>query len=222
MKKPKKNRVLRLMCIVLLFTLISTCMMTGTLAKYVTVGSGSDTARVAKWGVLVDAATSASGLFSTTYATHDSDYGGALSVISSSTDKVVAPGTNGSITGFSITGTPEVACRITVDVDASSVLTGWTLASGAAYEPIVWTLSNGGTPLSTATNVDFATLLTELGNISVDVAPNTNLASVTGFDYEISWNWPFVGNDANDTYLGDLTAAPTITLAFDITVTQID
>ena len=102
MKKTKKNHALRLMCIILLFTLISTCMMTGTLAKYVTEGSGSDTARVAMWGVTVNAASAANGLFSTTYATDDSTYGGALSVNSSSTDKVVAPGTGGSITGFTI------------------------------------------------------------------------------------------------------------------------
>ena len=51
----KKNRMMRLASILLVATLMSTCTISGTFAKYVTTASGSDTARVAKWGVTVTA-----------------------------------------------------------------------------------------------------------------------------------------------------------------------
>ena len=223
MKKRKKNRVLRLLFIVLLFTLISTCMMTGTLAKYVTEGSGYDSARVARWGVVVNASSPGSGLFSTTYAKTDSTYAGTVTVDSTLTngDNLVAPGTEGELTGFSITGTPEVACRITVSVDATqTVFTGW-----GSYEPILWTLSEGGVPVTGVSDVSFGTLHTALNAISIDVPPGTDLSTLTGFDYVISWKWPFSVSDAydvEDTALGNATTPPEIALAFDITVTQID
>ena len=49
----KKTKVMRLLSLLLVMTLISTCAISGTFAKYVTRASGEDQARVAKWGVLV-------------------------------------------------------------------------------------------------------------------------------------------------------------------------
>ena len=222
MEKVKKNRVLRFAFIALMFTLVSGILMMGTLAKYVTTGSGSDTARVAKWGVAVDA-SSADGLFKTEYAKDDSSYTlTANSVVAAS--KVVAPGTSGTLTDVAITGTPEVACRIAFNVDATnSVLAGWVDSNGVAYEPIVWTLTGPSGVI--ATDGTFADLLAKLNAVSVDVAPGTDLSTVGMGSYVIGWSWPFStssANDVNDTFLGNLTTAPTITLAFDVTVTQID
>ena len=224
MKKTRKNRILRLMWIVLLFTLISTCMMTGTLAKYVTEGSGYDTARVAAWGVEINAGLPVGGLFSDTYDADDATYTLTQESVISAGGNVVAPGTEGVMSGFAITGTPEVACRITVDVNTTtSVLSGWLDASGtAAYEPIEWTLVNGSTPI--VSGGTFAQLVSALNAISFDVPPNVNLAGA-GIDYAISWEWPFstsATNDDNDTNLGNLATPPTVTLDFDIIVTQIN
>ena len=47
----KKNKLMRAASILLVATLISTCAISGTFAKYVTTGSATNTARVAKWGV---------------------------------------------------------------------------------------------------------------------------------------------------------------------------
>ena len=46
----KKNRMLRLASALLILTLLTTSVIGGTFAKYVSTGSVSDTARVAKWG----------------------------------------------------------------------------------------------------------------------------------------------------------------------------
>lgn len=118
----KKNTMMRLASGLLVAVLLSTCAISGTFAKYVTSDAASDTARVAKFGVVVTASGS---LFDTTYKTSantpgagvaDTD-GIVLSVTSSDTDKLVAPGTkNNTGLTFAITGTPEVDVKIDVVV----------------------------------------------------------------------------------------------------------
>lgn len=99
----RKNKMMRLASMLLVLTLLSTCMISGTFAKYVTTATGSDSARVAKWGIKMDGDGKA--LFADTYgATVKSDNG----------DDVVAPGTNGSYI-YSVFGTPETAYEITFE-----------------------------------------------------------------------------------------------------------
>ena len=116
----KKTKVMRLLSLLLVMTLISTCAISGTFAKYVTKAEGQDQARVAKWGVLVsvDGTT-----FAEKYATTDAAYkadGGENSVVSSvEGEQVVAPGTNSEQAGgklvATVKGTPEVAARYTLE-----------------------------------------------------------------------------------------------------------
>ena len=51
----KKNWTLRAAVLMLALVLITSCFVGGTFAKYVTGGSGTDSARVAKFGVTVTA-----------------------------------------------------------------------------------------------------------------------------------------------------------------------
>ena len=60
-----KNKMMRAASILLVAVLLSTCAISGTFAKYVTTASGTDTARVAKWGVVI---TANGNLFNKTYA----------------------------------------------------------------------------------------------------------------------------------------------------------
>lgn len=218
MKKTKKNATLRIAVVLLAVTLLSTGLLGGTLAKYVTAGTTYDTARVAKWGVTITA-DSTDELFKTTYATTDTSYTGDLTV--SATTEVLAPGTSGKAVGFTIAGTPEVASRLSFTVnETDSKLTGWTDGTDP-YEPVKWTLTVGG--VKKVEGGTFTALIAGLKAQTADFAPNTDLAS--GLSYEISWEWPFStseANDAKDTYLGDLATAPTVTLDFGITITQID
>jgi len=228
MQKTKKNWALRLMVLVLAFTLISTCLVGSALAKYVTTSSGSDTARVAKWGVTVSATNS--GLFSWTYVKHSTSHPTLTTnsvIAANGVDNVVAPGTSGTAGGFSVTGTPEVACEVKIVIDkTNSKIENWTVAAGAVYEPIIWSLN--GTMVGTSGT--FAELLAELSDTVIICPAGTDLSTL-GLGLGISWSWPFYvsgTNDTNDTYLGNKAAGtvaggiPTITLVYDVVVTQID
>lgn len=47
----KKNKFMRIASVLLIVTLLSTSVISGTFAKYTTEAEGSDSATVAKWGV---------------------------------------------------------------------------------------------------------------------------------------------------------------------------
>ena len=51
----KKTKLMRAALLLLVLTLITSCFVGGTFAKYTTSEKGSDTARVAKWGVEITA-----------------------------------------------------------------------------------------------------------------------------------------------------------------------
>ena len=107
----RKNHTLKLAGILLALVLVTSCFVGGTFAKYVTEGTGSDSARVAKFGVKVTANGST---FANAYATDDNTVTGiANSVVSSEeTKNVVAPGTSGNMVSMTLAGTPEVAVNV--------------------------------------------------------------------------------------------------------------
>ena len=212
----KKNRFIKLASGLLVLCLMTTCVIGATLAKYTTAKDTQDSARVAKWGVRISAA--ANSAFKTEYDKDDDSYTkGAVTVKSSSTpaDKVVAPGTSGSAAQFSISGTPEVAVRLsfamTVVNEVKLTAGTYTNTDGATvtlagdYMPVKFTLSDGSTDLATGTLGQIADYL---NTHPVDYAPGTNL-STTVPTYTLSWAWAFnVSTDADkaDSILGDLAA----------------
>ena len=243
----KKNRMMRVASALLVAVLLSTCAISGTFAKYVTTAGANDTARVAKWGVSVSTTGS---LFSTQYAndgTIEKDKSGsdiAMTVVSSSTDNVVAPGTaNATGLAFAITGTPEVAVNISFNITGvqdvllpAGTYLDYTTGNNTTdnftlddnYYPIVYSLKKGSTEVATGTMADIETYL---DGIEGNYAANTNLSTTFG-NYTLTWEWVF-GDDANnkaDTFLGQLaagsataTGASTTTSAtIEITVAQID
>lgn len=134
----KKNRMLRLASALLILTLLTTSVIGGTFAKYVSTGSVSDTARVAKWGVEIKTSGT---LYSDAYAVAkekddnsnlpatwvESDTSKALSVASQKTDdkteNIVAPGTKsyGEGLSFAISGKPEVAVTVSAKITAEDI-----------------------------------------------------------------------------------------------------
>lgn len=209
----KKNRFIKLASGLLVLCLMTTCVIGATLAKYTTAKDTQDSARVAKWGVRISAA--ANSVFDTKYNTDDAGYAGTLSVQSSTTENVVAPGTTGNAAQFSITGTPEVAVRLSfkmtdvkeVKLTAGTYVNtdGATVTLAGDYMPVVFKLNDGSTDIATGTLDNIATFLS---TYTVDYAPNTNL-STTVPTYTLSWAWAFdVSTDADkaDSILGDLAA----------------
>lgn len=112
-----KNKLTRIMSVLMVFTMISTSAISGTFAKYTTGAAGEDAARVAKWGVVL---TMDSDLFAEEYETDDAEAEMEMSVVSSNGDKLVAPGTSGDTFRATVKGTPEVATRFKLQIPA-----GW-------------------------------------------------------------------------------------------------
>ena len=88
-----KNKAMRIAAGAGVTTLLTMSVISGSFAKYITSGTGTDSARAAKFGVTV---TANGTMFASEYATDDEAVGTiAKSVISSGgeDDHVVAPGT---------------------------------------------------------------------------------------------------------------------------------
>ena len=104
----KKNRMMRLASVLLVLVLLSTSVISGTFAKYVTTATANDTARVAKWGITMD--TDNTGTFVATYSSNGQE---TVHGKNSENDAdVVAPGTSGTAT-YVVSGTPETDYVIT-------------------------------------------------------------------------------------------------------------
>jgi len=237
----KKHWTLRAAGLLFALVLITSCFVGGTFAKYVTSKSASDIARVARFGVVIEAHDNTA--FKTTY---DTDTAGISSVVTSTTDSLVAPGTGEDNTAtLSITGKPEVAVHVALSMTGTDVVLNKgkypdlttpdpkdTFTLNEPYYPVVFTLKQNGTKLASGTIND---INAELGKLSEDCAPGTDLGTVAG-TYTLSWEWKFEGgNDQADTLLGTLATSatavpgvgvgnysPSVHLELTATVTQID
>ena len=237
MTTSKKNWALRTAGIMLVLVLATSCFVGGTFAKYVTSGNGADSARVAKFGVEV---TGDPTLFSTQYEKHDNTFiAEANTVVSSNTDKLVAPGTNGDMAEFTVTGTPEVAVRVAYTVNNFKLENWYTDDAGNdEYCPLVFTVNTkeykiGGTDLDGAaitTIAELETAVTKAIEATTNDYPANTSLSAAGNNLNVSWKWDFstsADNDVKDTALGDKAAkdvanAGSVALGVAVTVTQID
>ncbi len=251
----KKNKMMRLASSLLVAVLLTSSVISGTFAKYVTSDSATDTARVAKWGVTVEAKGD---LFANTYFDKNNGNGPdflntgtetTLSVVSS--DKVVAPGTeNDTGLTFTITGTPEVDVKFTVEMTGTDYVylaQADNLPDYTTYPVDTFNLSDAYEPIKFFIAVDGATIM-EDGNPKA--YSYTGLQAYFNSDerdeafdagetidttYKITWAWDFDDNglgtnDKADTLLGNLavtaddgiTYSTAINLGMTITVTQVD
>ena len=241
MMSAKKNVTLRAAAVLFALALITSCFVGGTFAKYVTNGTGTDTARVAKFGVKV---TANGTMFAKEYATDTPNVTGTItnSVISSGAvngiEKVIAPGTDGKMLSVALTGKPEVAVQVNYKPTVT-LSDNWTLADGTFYCPLQIKVNGNMIDGHGFTNkqkfvdaIDNEIRTYEKNNVIYPA--NTDLSTETVSDNAlmITWAWPFnstdeEGNsyDAKDTYLGDQAAdgnAATISISVTTTVTQID
>ncbi len=108
-------------------------------------------ARVAKWGVDIKynpnsmtaryQGRTEAGVTDTTKVNRFNASAGAEGITVSGSEDVIAPGTWGYINYPTITGTPEVAVKITQDFDLT--LTNWELEDGTEYCPLVFKINYG-------------------------------------------------------------------------------
>ena len=242
-----KNKTMRAASILMVAVLLSTCAISGTFAKYVTSDNGTDTARVAKWGVTIDVFNDLTDpdtdeMFGTQYDNEIST--SVKKVLSSNGNDVIAPGTEGTLAKVTISGTPEVVVDLKADVDIE--LTGWVDSTSAVYFPLVITVGTTPVDFSSCDTIDKVEVAIEDAIIKAIISGVTTETSGTGrtatkrydannpfasdadADVIVTWEWPFSINDANDvkdTYLGDqaaVDAASTITIDYTVTATQVD
>ena len=218
----KKTKFMRAALLLLVLTLITSCFVGGTFAKYTTSAEGSDTARVAKWGVTV---TPEGATFKNKYDSDDS-----ATVIGENSDKVVAPGTRGDMVKMILGGKPEVKVKVTYKGEVS--LSGWTIGDkNEFYCPLVVKINNEAVDTSEATDeASFADAINnKIGSYSQVYDAGTELDEKGNESLAIAWEWAFEDTDGStnqtdekDTALGNLTSAPTITVKVTTTVTQVD
>lgn len=214
----KKTKLMRAALLLLVLTLVTSCFVGGTFAKYTTSAEGSDTARVAKWGFMPTTITM-DNLFDKVYdATENATVKSAVDVI--------APGTKGSAKfGFTYGGNatvtaPEVAYTFTVS------------AAGSTCDPniknndnIQWKLDNGAWG-------NWDKLIADIEALDGNKADNKyNPGELpTGFgtgdnEHTVEWQWVFhttEAADAKDTEMGNAEALAAVTLKITVTATQID
>ena len=110
----KINKIMMMTVAILLsLVLITSSVVSGTLAKYTTSSSASDSARVAKWGVTVEASETLPDGAATVSQSAD---GIGIEI----TSLPLAPGTEyPDAIHFKVDGDPEVAIRLKITVEAS-------------------------------------------------------------------------------------------------------
>lgn len=220
----KKNRMMRVAVMLLALTLMTSCFVGGTFAKYVTTGNkAQETARVAHWGVTIN--VSGDNAFAKNYKDAATDVEAEITVASSTEDKVVAPGTNGTLFTMDVEGSPEVDTQITIT--ANLELNGWVLADSTVYCPIVFKVNGTDYVWDSAlyANIDEFEAVVENAITAQAGTYEAKTDLSTLLDDTITWSWAFDGNDVNDTYLGDQAAddnAATISLEMNITIAQVN
>lgn len=248
-KTERNNNRKTAVIVALLLALVTLLCFGGyTFSKYVTSGSGTGTAKVAKWGYTASVDTTK--LFGETYkhvSTNVStvDGTGTINVQADTVGrKVVAPGTAGSMT-FTVGGQAEVRALLHTSLiptnDVVLKIKKTTDTAYTEYRPVKWTLEKEGTPVAGASNVTLETIAGVIATdalLNKEIDPNAELTSTT---YKLSWAWAFEGTgdvagltiDQADTILGQMekggtvytpsgyeidTAKSSTELAFDLTI----
>ena len=213
----KKNKMMRAASALMVATLLTTSVISGTFAKYVTSGNASDKARVAEWNI--DMSADGQDMFKTQYDN---------TVILDGADvyenigELVAPGTSGK-TIYSIDGKAETKFKVTFDTNCiSDVYIGknatykyvddqdftYTNPTGRAgkpvlndYYPIFQTVKvSGGVTFSGDTTIlesgklygfdKLEDALNALKNLTLE-HPASNVVNI---EIELGWQWLFDNN----------------------------
>ncbi len=215
----KKNWTMRVGIALVALTLITSCFVGGTFAKYTTAGTGTDSARVAKFGVTV---TANGTMFTDKYDSADE-----ATVVGQGQAKVVAPGTKGNMASMTLTGKPEVDVKVTYAATIE-LNDKWVDAENNFYFPIDIKVNGQEVELSGATSKEavISAVANAINNYSKEYKAGTDLSTVGDNALAISWEWDFEGNDdVKDTFLGNQANdgnAGEIKISVKTTVTQID
>ena len=244
----KNNKVLRVSLIILLLAVVTICIISGTLAKYVETVSGTDTARVAKFeytatagGTTLTTSPVAINLFNTVDDVEVYDPAGHNA---NGGTKLVAPGTYGY---FNVVATnlSEVKVGVTYNITETNAgnvpivyfikpaggnlafysdkVSTSSVAVGADVAEYINTLTTDTIAAGTTVTIDGD--LSDLSNaLGTQMAATNNTTGVTKTDI-VGWFWAFGDASSNvdsaDTTIGK-TGTATVTTNVGVTFTQVD
>ena len=232
----KKNVMMRVASIMLVLVLMSSSVISGTFAKYVTSDKAGDSARVAHWGVEV--VVTGDDAFKTEYADEsglDGENDG-LTVKSSTSKKLVAPGTSGTFATVDVNGSPEVDATIEFAVTVN--ISDWLIDANTKdtydtyYCPLVITIGTDvlfGNDYADAQAFADAIEAAFVGYSNYYNA-HSDLATVADVTADWAWNFnegSYGQTNVMDTLLGNKAAklgddADFIELSLEVTVTQVN
>lgn len=214
----KKDHALsKCVALVLLVTMITLILVSGTYSKYTSTVSAEDTATVANWKILVnnsditvDEPTTTFNLFSTIKDTANGSAETDVATVAGK--KLIAPGTQGSF-------------DLVVKND-SQVTAEYTIA-------FVETKSDATLPIEYSLN-GTSDWKTDLNELEIATTPKTVAMNGTSQTTTVYWRWAFTGSasanytssqtDAKDTKLGvdAVTTPATVKVKATITVNQVN
>lgn len=192
----KRSWISKFAGLVLVLTLITTSLVAGTYAKYVTSASATDTVTVAKWSAKINGDLATTTTAAITFNIFDTTDDGV-------DNGLIAPGTSGSFElTYDMTGT-QVAHNllITMDVDSDfASIDNFDFFEDSTHTT-AFTTSGGAIAL-----------------LDADFEPNAPTSSAI----TVFWAWPFEtdGGDTADTVDGITPVTGDVTLHF--TATQLD
>lgn len=192
----KKSLLTRLGAGALILTLVSTVLLSGTLAKYTTNVSGTAKATVAKWSFKAGSTEGASTLAEYTFK----DLEKTVGVV----DGKIAPGTSGKIPVYIDLTDTEVATNLKIEAKVDDAA---KLPAGLKIYKVIKD-GKGGDAFTLTTN-DQAVFDT-----NIDVA---DITAAKG-DYSIYWEW---SDDSSDTSIGEGANGSAATITVKVTGTQI-
>lgn len=215
----KKHNVMRVASAMAVVTLLSTSLISGTLAKYVSTGSGSSSARVATWSILVGSnsdglksiteegeSTFDFDLFKSVLDEKDSNTEGDIKAGTNET--IVAPGTKGYVdlkiqNKSEVNATYNIAFTDTTIVDSNGQKPDiqYAIADDTSTEPATWT--------GTVSDLDKT-------SVAIDMD-----ATAT---YRVYWKWAYTDTDNGvaDTKLGTAVTPAKPAIKATVTATQVD
>ena len=198
----KENKTTRLLTIALIIALIALILVASSYAKYLSSGTGSDSARVAKWSFkvgendIVATDTFKFDLFKTITETDGRTE--EADVVSANSDRVIAPGTSGSFE-LVLENKSEVSAKYGIE---------YTVANTASI-PVQFSVDGGKTWTESLTDV-------VADDTNTKLAANSGSKTIT-----VQWKWAYDGTDTKDVELGKYGTAK-LEVSAKVTATQID
>lgn len=202
----KKNIAMRVASLILMCTIVTSCFVGSTFAKYTSSVSGTSTATVAKWSIKLDDTDITKtdsvtfNLFSTIL---DTDGSAETDVAAGK----IAPGTKGTFAFGSIKNLSEVTAKFTISFTVNN----------PSNVPLIF---KAGDTKITPTD----------GVYKVCTDQTVAIGATASSIPSITWEWVYENgsdatlatNDATDTALGTAGSAPVVEVTATIVATQVD